>query len=285
MIVSQVLTAGNLDEMITFYKDVFGEVEVLEAKDFRGNQNNQYRHVKILGHEFYLMNGGEITDQLPAMYYIVVFPKSRCSELIPLHEKLRVGGQDLSHVKDMNFTEELFLLRDKYGVLWNFWSDSHCEKPEILPSMVLSDDLVGKIDEIKEYYESVFDSVEFGDITYSDDGLIDHMSIRLLNHQLHVVSETSEKDLFSFNSISSLNLGCETQEEIDRYSEALGDHYYPGGWLSDKMGVMWCVDWPGMTDLLSIANEQQEQAIFGAIMNEDPIRIEEVKKAFENNKE
>lgn len=284
MIVSQVLTSGNLDEMIAFYNDVFGEVEVVEAKDFRGNANNQYRHVKILGNDFFLMNGGEITDKVPALFYMVVFPENRRDELITLHEKLSDGARSLSDVKDMNFTEALYMFQDKFGLVWNFWSDAYCDAPVILPSMVMSDDLVGRIDEMKAFYEGVFDDVEFGEISFLDNGLIDHVSIRLLNHELQV-AETSVKNLFSLDSISSLNLGCETQEEIDRYSKALGDHYYPGGWLKDKMGVMWCVDWPGMIDLLSVANEQQEQAIFGAIMKEDPICIEDVKAAFENNKE
>ena len=99
MIVSQVLTSGNLDEMIAFYNDVFGEVEVLEAKDFRGNANNQYRHVKILGNDFFLMNGGEITDKVPALFYMVVFPENRRDELITLHEKLSDGARSLSDVK------------------------------------------------------------------------------------------------------------------------------------------------------------------------------------------
>ncbi len=92
MIKSQVLTAGNLDEMVAFYTGIFGDVEVLVAKDFGGNTNNQFRHVKMLDHEFYLMNGGEISDKVPALFYMIVFPEDRKEELADIHKKLLEGG-------------------------------------------------------------------------------------------------------------------------------------------------------------------------------------------------
>lgn len=284
MIVSQVLTSGNLDETIAFYQHVFDDVEVLEAHDFGSSSDNQFRHVKMLQHEFYLMNGGEVTSKIPALFYMIVFPEDRREALEAMHGKLREGGRDLSHVKDMGFSEDLFMLQDKFGLVWHFWSDAHCETPVILPSMVMSDDLVGKLEDLKSFYENVFEHVEFGAPSYLENGILDHVSIKLLNHELQVC-ETREKGLFSLNTISSLNIGCKTQDEIDRYAEALGDQLYPGGWLKDKMGVVWCVDWPEMLTLLTVANKRQEEAMFDAIMTENPICIEDVKSAFHTYKE
>lgn len=283
MILSQILTSGDLDEMLAFYSDVFGDIEVLEEKDFGGEENNQFRHIKMLDNEFFIMNGATPNGKAPALFYMVVYPEDRRSDLITLHEKLREGATDLSHVQDMWSNEDLYLVQDKYGVVWHFWLDEDCPAPVILPSMVMSDDLVGKFDELKAYYTDIFDSVEFGTPTYLENGLIDHVSIKLMNHELQVC-ETAEKDLFSLKTISSLSLTPDSQEEIDQYVEALGAHLYPGGWLADKMGVHWCIEWSGLADCFIQANSAQSQAIFGAIMEPGPMCIDDIKTAFEENK-
>ncbi|HJE19346.1 MAG TPA: VOC family protein [Aliicoccus persicus] len=282
MIKSQIMNHQDLDEMIAFYNDIFGDVEVLESRDIKEHENDQFRHVRILDHEFYLMRGPHHPDKVPAIFYMVVFPENRRHELEQLHVKLREGGRDLSHVEDMKFSDDLYLLQDKYGVLWHFWSDDYCEAPGILPSLVMHDDMVGKIDEMKTYYEIIFEDVEFGEVSYLDNGLIDHVSMRLLNYELQV-RETSEKDLFSLTAVSLLVLDCETQEEIDKYHNGLVSESYSAGWLKDKMGIVWIVDWVGIHDLLKDANPKQAKAMFAAIDNEDPICIEDVKTAYEDN--
>lgn len=283
MIRSQLLTASQPDKLVGFYKDIFQDVEVLQSQDFGEQKDNQFRHVRILNHEFYMMSGGETTDKIPALFYMIVFPLQMKSELKTLHQKLSENCRDLSDIEDMWFTEELYMFQDKFGVVWNFWLDEHCDSPAILPCLVMSDDLIGNFERIKEYYTNVFSDVEIGTPTYLENGLLDHVSIRIKNHELQVC-ETHEKNLFSFDAVASLNIQCETQEQIDFYSDKLGDTNFYGGWLKDKVGIVWCVDWPEMLRLLEEANLAQEEAMFQSIMNKRPINIKAVKDAFNQYK-
>ncbi len=85
--------------------------------------------------------------------------------------------------------------------------------------------------------------------------------------------------------MSLLVLECDSQEEIDKYSDGLVSKSYSGGWLKDEMGIVWIVDWVGMHNLLKDANPKQAKAMFAAIDNAGPICIEDVKKAYEDNAE
>ena len=62
---------------------------------------------------------------------------------------------------------------------------------------------------------------------------------------------------FPFNEAISLMVSCETQEEVDRYWEALttdGGKAVQCGWLLDKFGVSWQIIPTVLTDLMTSSN-------------------------------
>ncbi|MDI1311163.1 VOC family protein, partial [Prosthecobacter sp.] len=59
---------------------------------------------------------------------------------------------------------------------------------------------------------------------------------------------------FPFNEAISLMVACETQEEVDRYWDALttdGGKPVQCGWLQDKFGVSWQIIPTVLTDLMT----------------------------------
>ncbi len=74
---------------------------------------------------------------------------------------------------------------------------------------------------------------------------------------------------FSFSEAVSLQVDCETQEEVDYYWERLsaGGEEGPCGWLKDKFGVSWQVAPAGVDDLFADADPERAgrawQAMFG----------------------
>ncbi len=59
---------------------------------------------------------------------------------------------------------------------------------------------------------------------------------------------------FTFNEAISLMVACETQEEVDRYWDALtadGGKAVQCGWLTDKYGVSWQIVPTVLTDLVT----------------------------------
>ncbi len=63
---------------------------------------------------------------------------------------------------------------------------------------------------------------------------------------------------FTFSEAISLQIACETQEEIDGYWERLtdGGEEGPCGWLKDRFGVSWQVTPTGMDELFSGPNKE-----------------------------
>lgn len=58
---------------------------------------------------------------------------------------------------------------------------------------------------------------------------------------------------YTFNEAVSFQVGCDTQDEIDRYWEALGagGEYGPCGWLKDKFGLSWQIGPSNMPELMN----------------------------------
>ena len=74
---------------------------------------------------------------------------------------------------------------------------------------------------------------------------------------------------FTFDEAVSLQVNCETQEEIDYYWERLseGGEEGPCGWLKDRYGLSWQVTPTGMDELFADPDpkraERAMQAMFG----------------------
>jgi len=90
--------------------------------------------------------------------------------------------------------------------------------------------------------------------------------------------------LFKFNEAISLQVLCETQEEIDYYWEKLGDGGDPKarqcGWLKDKFGLSWQVAPTGMAKMLKDPNSKGTQRAFAAMMEMKKLDLAALKAAF-----
>jgi predicted 3-demethylubiquinone-9 3-methyltransferase (glyoxalase superfamily) len=73
--------------------------------------------------------------------------------------------------------------------------------------------------------------------------------------------------LFKFNESHSIQILCDTQDEIDRYWDLLSSGGEPGpcGWLKDRFGLSWQVVPRALADMLA---------------DPDPARVRRVTKAF-----
>jgi predicted 3-demethylubiquinone-9 3-methyltransferase (glyoxalase superfamily) len=72
---------------------------------------------------------------------------------------------------------------------------------------------------------------------------------------------------FTFSEAISLQVNCETQEEIDYYWERLSDggEEGPCGWLKDRYGVSWQVTPTGLDELFSHPDKSRAERAFRAM--------------------
>ena len=90
--------------------------------------------------------------------------------------------------------------------------------------------------------------------------------------------------LFKFNEAISLQVLCETQDEIDYYWERLGEGGDPKarqcGWLKDKYGLSWQVAPTGMAKMLKDPSSKGTQRAFAAMMEMKKLDLAALKAAF-----
>lgn len=89
---------------------------------------------------------------------------------------------------------------------------------------------------------------------------------------------------FKFNEAISLYINCETQEEIDSYWKKLlagGGEEHDCGWLKDRFGLSWQVDYAGMQDLMSDGHPDRADRVMKAMLKMKKIDIQRLKDGYE----
>lgn len=89
---------------------------------------------------------------------------------------------------------------------------------------------------------------------------------------------------FQFNEAVSLQVNCETQEEVDYYWQKLsagGDESAQQcGWLKDKYGLSWQVVPSILPEMIDSPESQKSQRAMTAMLKMKKIDIEELKRAY-----
>jgi predicted 3-demethylubiquinone-9 3-methyltransferase (glyoxalase superfamily) len=89
--------------------------------------------------------------------------------------------------------------------------------------------------------------------------------------------------VFKFNEALSLQIMCDTQEEVDHYWSRLS--HVPQaeqcGWLKDRYGVSWQVVPTAMLEMLEHPDRAKVERAFAAMMQMKKLDIAALKKAFE----
>jgi predicted 3-demethylubiquinone-9 3-methyltransferase (glyoxalase superfamily) len=86
---------------------------------------------------------------------------------------------------------------------------------------------------------------------------------------------------FKFNEAISFIISCQTQEEVDRYWQALtaGGGEVQCGWVKDKFGVSWQVTPTMLGQLLSDPDAQKAKRVMQAMMGMKKLDIRGLKQA------
>lgn len=91
--------------------------------------------------------------------------------------------------------------------------------------------------------------------------------------------------MFKFNEAISLQVNCETQEEVDYYWEKLtegGDEAAQQcGWLKDKYGVSWQVVPTLWLEMVNDADHEKVERTMEAMFQMKKLDIAELKRAFD----
>ena len=89
---------------------------------------------------------------------------------------------------------------------------------------------------------------------------------------------------FPFTEAVSLQVDCETQEEVDRYWSVLsgGGEEGPCGWLKDRYGLSWQIIPVALTELLNDPDTAKAQRVMAAMLQMKKIDIAALEAAAES---
>lgn len=90
--------------------------------------------------------------------------------------------------------------------------------------------------------------------------------------------------LFQHSEAVSFQIGCESQEEADRYWDALvegGGSHSQCGWLKDRFGISWQVTPPGMGELLGGPDPEGARRAMEAMLEMQRIDVDAMRAAYE----
>ena len=139
-------------------------------------------------------------------------------------------------------------------------------------------------EEAARFYTSVFPNsritgvMHYGSAGPRDEGTV--MTVQFELDGMPFVALNGGPD-FDFTEAISLQIHCETQEEVDRYWETLseGGEEGPCGWLKDRFGLSWQVVPTKLLELLQDPDKEKAQRVMAAMLQMRKIEIEPLRAA------
>jgi predicted 3-demethylubiquinone-9 3-methyltransferase (glyoxalase superfamily) len=142
-------------------------------------------------------------------------------------------------------------------------------------------------EEAAEFYTSIFPNSRIVEVTrYGSAGPRAEGTVMTVDFELDgqkFMALNGGPD-FKFNEAISLEVHCETQEEVDKYWSALtadGGEEGPCGWLKDKYGVSWQIVPNLLNQLIKDPDREKSQRVMAAMLQMGKIEIDELEKAAE----
>jgi predicted 3-demethylubiquinone-9 3-methyltransferase (glyoxalase superfamily) len=141
-------------------------------------------------------------------------------------------------------------------------------------------------EEAIDFYASIFkdnlkrgDILRWGDVGPGPKGSVLTAVFYLYGQEFFVLNGGPQ---FKFNEALSINVRCDTQEEIDALWEKLskGGEKSQCGWLKDKFGLSWQISPPVLTEMLMDKDPKKAGNVMKAMMQMSKIVIKELEKAY-----
>ncbi|MFF2841711.1 VOC family protein [Paenarthrobacter sp. NPDC057981] len=140
----------------------------------------------------------------------------------------------------------------------------------------------GQAAEAAQFYTLIFDNSSISPGVPGPDGSALTVEFEIEGRQFMGLNGGPH---FTFNEAVSLVVNCESQEEVDRYWEALlaGGEESQCGWLKDKFGLSWQIVPTAMTGLLNGPDPAGSQRAMEAMLKMRKLDLAVLQKAYDGD--
>jgi predicted 3-demethylubiquinone-9 3-methyltransferase (glyoxalase superfamily) len=239
---------------------------------------------ELSGQKFMGLNGGPAHKINPSISFFVVCDTRE--EVDEAWQQLCEGGSVLMPLDSYDWSERYGWVSDRYGVNWQLsFGKLEDVGQKFTPTLMFVGKQHGKAREAIDFYTSIFDQSEImGILPYSEadpdvTGTVKHAQFKL-NGDVFMAMDSSLEHNFQFSEGLSLVVECDTQEEIDRYWNALlqqGGREDKCGWLKDRFGVSWQII-PSILPKL-MAEPERSPRVVEAFMKMGKFNIQQLMEA------
>jgi predicted 3-demethylubiquinone-9 3-methyltransferase (glyoxalase superfamily) len=139
-------------------------------------------------------------------------------------------------------------------------------------------------EEAASFYVSIFKNSRIVNVTHYTEGapreagMVMTVEFELDGQRIVGINGGPE---FTFDEAISLEINCETQEEVDYYWERLtdGGQEGPCGWLKDRYGLSWQVVPTGMEELFADPDPKRAERAMQAMLQMKKLDLGELQRA------
>jgi predicted 3-demethylubiquinone-9 3-methyltransferase (glyoxalase superfamily) len=139
-------------------------------------------------------------------------------------------------------------------------------------------------EEAATFYTSVFPNSKILEVTHygsagpRDEGLVMTVNFELNGQEFIALNGGPG---YTFNEALSLEVSCDSQEEVDAYWSKLseGGEQGPCGWLKDRFGVSWQIVPTRLIELITDPDKEKAQRAMAAMLKMRKIEIDELERA------
>ena len=140
-------------------------------------------------------------------------------------------------------------------------------------------------EEAASFYTSIFKNSRVTNVTrYGEAGPRPAGMVMVVSFQLEGQDFTGLNGgpEFKFNEAVSLEVNCETQDEVDEFWEKLsaGGEKGPCGWLKDKFGLSWQIVPTVLNEMLQDEDADKANRVMKAMLQMTKIEIGELERAY-----
>lgn len=242
---------GDVEAAVRLYTSLFedssvgGELSYNEAgQDIHGQEPGTPMTIEftLAGRDFIALRGGGDIRMNPSISLAVSCPSRE--EVDRLWQALSEGGKTLMELGEYDWAPYYGWVEDQWGLSWqlSYGGENALAEKTVEPSFLFHGDVYKRAREAMEHWTSVFDDSGIEEIVMREDDPDAVLWGRFkLDGETYTIMESPLEHDFEFNYGYSLLVSCESQEEVDRYWDALieGGQPDPCGWLRDKFGVSW----------------------------------------------
>jgi predicted 3-demethylubiquinone-9 3-methyltransferase (glyoxalase superfamily) len=286
---------GSRDAAEFYVRAFGGDSRVTNARTLTGTPSGDVETVsfRLRGYEFAAISAGPLFTINPSISFFVNFDPSRDvaarEHIDELWKFLSDGGTPLMPLDTYPFSERYGWIQDRYGVSWQLilTNPGGEPRPDIAPSLLFVGGVTGKAEEAMKYYTGTFGGSRIGNLhrygpghAPDKDGSVMFGDF-MLEGGWFAAMDSAHPHGFSFNEALSFMVFCDSQEEIDRFWQALSarSEAEQCGWCKDQFGVSWQVVPAALNGMLSGSPEQRNR-VTKAFLQMKKFDIRALEKAY-----